>query len=195
MTTSSYESLSHSKWDCKYHVVFIPKGRKKALYGKIRSFLGPVLRELAGQRGSTIVEGHMVQDHVHMLIRIPPKYAVAEVIGYIKGKSAIAVARQFGGRQRNFHGERFWARGYAVSTVGFEEEQIRASIKHQEQFDAQGSDEPGEFSPRHNKPWQPLGLLTTAKPPALRGRYDFSRLICKVTRTGAPNPYRRRPTR
>src|SRR6266496_2362102 len=127
--------LSHSKWDCKYHVVFIPKGRKKALYGKIRSFLGPVLRELAGQRGSTIVEGHMVQDHVHMLIRIPPKYAVAEVIGYIKGKSAIAVARQFGGRQRNFNGERFWARGYAVSTVGFEEEQIRAYIKHQEGFD------------------------------------------------------------
>jgi putative transposase len=145
MTTSSYESLSHSKWDGKYHVVFSPKGRKKALYGKIRSFLGPVLRELAGQRGSTIVEGHMVQDHVHMLIRIPPKYAVAEVIGYIKGKSAIAVARQFGGRQRNFNGERFWARGYAVSTVGFEEEQIRAYIKHQEQLDAQGSDESGEF--------------------------------------------------
>src|ERR1044072_6377829 len=90
-------------------------------------------------------EGHMVQDHVHMLIRIPPKYAVAEVIGYIKGKSAIAVARQFGGRQRNFNGERFWARGYAVSTVGFEEEQIRAYIKHQEQLDTQGSDEPGEF--------------------------------------------------
>ena len=87
----------------------------------------------------------MVQDHVHMLIRIPPKYAVAEVIGSIKGKSAIAVARQCGGRQRNFNGERFWARGYAVSTVGFEEEQIRASIKHQEQLDDQGSDESGEF--------------------------------------------------
>ena len=86
MTTSSYESLSHSKWDCKYHVVFIPKGRKKALYGKIRKFLGPVLRELAGQRGSTILEGHMVQDHVHMLIRIPPKYAVAEVIGVYQGQ-------------------------------------------------------------------------------------------------------------
>src|SRR5688500_19463327 len=80
----------------------------------------------------------MVQDHVHMLIRIPPQYAVAEVMGYIKGKSAIAVARQFGGRQRNFHGERFWARGYAVSTVGFEEEQIRAYIKHQEQLDEIG---------------------------------------------------------
>jgi putative transposase len=145
MTTSSYESLSHSKWDCTYHVVFIPKGRKKALYGKIRSFLGPVLRELAGQRGSTIVEGHMVQDHVPMLIRMPPQYAVAEVMGSIKGKSAIAGARQCGGRQRNFHGERFWARGYAVSTVGFEDEQIRASLKHQEQLDAQGSDESGEF--------------------------------------------------
>ena len=144
MTTSSYESLSHSKWDCKYHVVFIPQGRQKALYGKSRSFLGPVLRALAGQRGSTILEGHRVQDHGHMLIRIPPKYAVAEVMGYSKGKSAIAVARQFGGRQRPFKGERCWARGYAVSTVGFAEAQIRAYRKHQEQLDAQGSDEAGE---------------------------------------------------
>jgi putative transposase len=93
MTTSSYESLSHAKWDGKYYVVFIPTGRKKALYGKIRRFLGPVLRELAGQRGSTILEGHMVQEHVHRLLRIPPKYAVAEVMGYSKGKSAIAVTR------------------------------------------------------------------------------------------------------
>src|SRR5262245_54097434 len=145
MTTSSYESLSHAKWDCTYHVVFIPKGRKKALYGKIRGFLGPVLHERAGQRGSPIIEGHRVQDHVQMLIRSPPQYAVAEVIGSIKGKTATAVARQFGGRQRNLNGERFWARGYAVSTVEFEEEQIRAYIKHQEQLDAQGSDESGEF--------------------------------------------------
>jgi putative transposase len=129
-------------------VVFIPQGRKKALYGKIRQFLGPVLRALAGQRGSTLLEGHLVQDHVHMRIRMPPKYAVAEVIGSIKGKSAIAVARQFGGRQRNFNGERFWARGYAVSTVGFEEVQIRASIKHQEQLDAEGSDESGACEQR-----------------------------------------------
>src|SRR5215475_7240622 len=113
MTTSSYESLRHAKWDGKDHVVFIPQGRKQALYGKSRGLLGPVLRELAGQRGSTIIEGPMVQDHVHMLIRMPPKYAVAEVLGSLKGKSAIAVARQCGGRQRNFNGERFWARGYA----------------------------------------------------------------------------------
>ena len=95
----------------KYHVVFIPQGRKQALYGKSRGLLGPVLRELAGQRGSTIIEGHLVQDHVHMLIRMPPKDAVAEVLGSLKGKSAIAVARQCGGRQRNCNGERFWARG------------------------------------------------------------------------------------
>ena len=114
MTASPYESLTHSKWDCKYHIVFIPKGRKKTLYGKIRKYLGRVFHELAAQRESTIVEGHMVQDHVHMLVKIPPKYSVAEVVGYIKGKSAIAVARQFGGRQRNFNGERLWARGYAV---------------------------------------------------------------------------------
>jgi putative transposase len=142
---SNYESLSHSKWDCKYHVVFVPKGRKKELYGKIRKFLGPVFRELAQQRGSTILEGHMVQDHVHMLIKIPPKYAVAEVVGYMKGKSAIAVARQFGGRKKNFNGERLWARGYAASTVGFEEEQIRKYIQNQEQLDGEGETEDGEF--------------------------------------------------
>jgi len=141
----SYESLSHSKWDCSYHVVFIPKMRKKELYGKIRKYLGPILRELAQQRGSTIEKGGMVQDHVHMLIRIPPKYAVAEVIGYMKGKSAIAVARQFGGRKKNFNGERFWARGYAVSTVGFEEQQIRKYIENQKQLDGQGEDETAEF--------------------------------------------------
>jgi putative transposase len=131
----TYASLSHSRWECKYHVVFVPKGRKKVLYGKIRKFLGPVFHELARQRRSEILEGHMVQDHVHMLMSIPPKYAVAEVIGYIKGKSAIAVARQFGGRKRNFNGEKFWARGYAVSTVGFEEDKIRKYIRHQEQRD------------------------------------------------------------
>ena len=141
----SYESLSHSKWDCKYHVVFVPKYRKKVLYGKIRKFLGPVFHELAQQRRSKILEGHMVQDHVHRLIQIPPKYSVAEVVGYIKGKSAIAVARQFSGRKTNFNGESFWARGYAVSTVGFEEGQIRKYIRNQEQLEGKGTDENGEF--------------------------------------------------
>lgn len=144
-TLSSYESLSHSKWDCKYHLVFVPKCRKRILYGKIRSYLGPVFHELAKQRGSTIIKGNMVQDHVHMLISIPPKYSVAEVVGYIKGKSAIAVARQFGNKKKNFNGEQFWARGYAVSTVGFEEAQIQSYIKHQQQRDGRGSNESGEF--------------------------------------------------
>src|SRR5580692_6434447 len=146
MTTSSYESLSHSRWDCKYHVVFVPKYRKKKLYGEIRRFLGPVFRELAGHRNCKILEGHMVQDHVHMLITIPPKYSVSEVIGYIKGKSAIAVARQFGGRKRNFNGEKFWARGYAVSTVGFETVKIKEYIQNQEQLErTSGADENGSF--------------------------------------------------
>jgi putative transposase len=142
----SFESLSHSKWDCKYHLVFVPKYRKKKLYGEIRRYLGPVFHELARQKESVILEGHMVQDHVHMLIAIPPKHSVAHVVGYIKGKSAIAVARQFGGKTRNFNGERFWARGYAVSTVGYEELKIREYIQKQEQLDrAEGADEKGNF--------------------------------------------------
>ncbi len=145
MAQSSYESLSHSKWDCKYHIVFIPKYRKKVLYGQIRKFLGPLFHELASQRSCKIIEGHMVQDHVHMLISIPPKYSVSEVIGYIKGKSAIAVARQFGGKKRNFNGEKFWARGYAVSTVGFEETKVKEYIQNQEQLDMQGFNEEGTF--------------------------------------------------
>lgn len=144
-TTSVYESLSHSKWNCKYHVVFIPKYRKKVLYGKIRFFLGKTFHELANQRGCKIEKGNMVQDHVHMLISIPPKYSVSEIIGYIKGKSAIAVARQFCGKERNFNGENFWARGYAVSTVGFEIETIRSYIQNQEQLEMYGYDEQGDF--------------------------------------------------
>ena len=132
---NGFQSLSHSRWDCKYHVVFVPKGRKKSLYGKIREFLKKAFHELARQKGCQIVEGHMSGDHVHMCISIPPKYAVSEVIGYLKGKSAIAVARQFTGRKKNFNGERFWSRGYAVSTVGFEENKIRDYIRHQERLD------------------------------------------------------------
>jgi len=141
----SYESLSHSRWDCMYHVVFIPKGRKKNLYGKIRKFLGPVFRELIRQKESELLEGHMLEDHVHMMLRVPPKYAVAEIIGYVKGKSAIAVARQFSGRKRNFNGEKFWARGYAVSTVGYEEGKVKRYIREQEKLDSQNEHEDGRF--------------------------------------------------
>ena len=141
----TFESLSHSRYDCKYHLVFVPKYRKKKLYGEIRRYLGPVFHELAQQKSCKILEGHMVQDHVHMLISIPPKHAVSQIVGYIKGKSAIAVARQFSGRKQNFNGEQFWARGYAVSTVGFEEEQIRKYIQNQEQLDSKGFDEKGDF--------------------------------------------------
>ena len=132
-----YSSLSHSKWDCKYHIVFVPKGRKKQLYGKIREYLKRVFHELARHRSCTLVEGYMAADPVHMCLSVPPKYAVAEVIGYIKGKSAIAVARQYGGRQKNFSGERFWARGYAVSTVGHDENQVRTYIRQQEHQDSE----------------------------------------------------------
>ena len=141
----SYERLSHSRYDCKYHVVFVPKYRRTVLYGKVRSYLGNVFHELARQKECQIIEGHMVQDHVHMLIVIPPKHAVAQIVGYIKGKSAIAVARQFGGRTRNFNGEKLWARGYAVSTVGFEETEIRGYIQNQEQLDTKGFGEDGSF--------------------------------------------------
>ncbi len=126
------ESLSHSKWDCKYHIVFIPKCRKAALYRELRKHLGEVFRQLAEQKESRIEEGHLLADHVHMFISIPPKYAVAQVVGLIKGKSAIHQARNFGGRQRNFTGCNFWARGYYVSTVGRDEEIIRSYIREQQ---------------------------------------------------------------
>lgn len=106
-----YQSLSHSKWDCKYHVVFIPKCRRKALYGQIRKHLGAIFHELARQKECQIVEGHLMPDHVHMCIAIPPKFAVASIVGFLKGKSAIAIARQFQGKERNFTGDHFWARG------------------------------------------------------------------------------------
>ena len=128
LITSTYRSLTHSKWHCKYHIVFIPKCRRKILYGKARPFLGKIFHELAVHRDCKILKGNMPLDHVHMLIEIPPKYAVCSVIGYLKGKSAIAIARHCSGKERNFMGENFWARGYAVSTVGFEEAQIKAYI-------------------------------------------------------------------
>ena len=132
---SPTKSLSHTKWECKYHIVFIPKYRKKKLFSDLRQELGSVLRDLAKRKESEIIEGQLLPDHVHMLIAIPPKFAVAQVVGYIKGKSAIWVARAYGGRQRNFSGYHFWARGYYVSTVGRDEKSIREYIKKQESND------------------------------------------------------------
>lgn len=128
-------SLSHTRWECKYHVVFIPKFRRKVLYGQLRSELGEVLRRLAEQKESWIEEGHLMPDHVHMMIAIPPKYSVSQVVGYVKGKSAIHIARAYMERKRNFVGQHFWARGYFVSTVGRDEAVIRDYIRHQEQED------------------------------------------------------------
>jgi putative transposase len=133
-----WKSLAHSRWECKSHVVFIPKYRRKAMYGEIRASLGGIFHELARQKECRIVEGHLLADHVHMCIEIPPKHAVASLIGFLKGKSAVAIARQFGGKGKNFTGEHFWARGYAVSTVGYELEAVKRYIREQEADDQAG---------------------------------------------------------
>ena len=125
-----YESLNHTKLDCKYHAVFIPKCRRRTIYGDLRPHLGEVFRKLVEQKESRIEEGHLLADHVHMLISIPPKYAVSQVIGFIKGKSAIHLARVYGEKKRNFVGQHFWARGYFVSTVGRDQEVIRESSRN-----------------------------------------------------------------
>ena len=129
------ESLSHTRWECKYHIVFIPKYRRKNLFGQIRKELGGVFHRLAKQKESLIEEGHIMADHVHMMISIPPKYAVSQVVGFIKGKSAIHIARTYLGRKRNYVGQHFWARGYFASTVGRDERVIREYIRHQETED------------------------------------------------------------
>ena len=129
--------LRHSVWECKYHLVWIPKGRRKILYGQLRRELGEVFHELARQKECRIEEGHLLADHVHVLMSIPPKYAVAQVVGFLKGKSAIHMARVFGGRRKNFAGQHFWARGYYVSTVGKDEQAVRKYIKEQEATDRQ----------------------------------------------------------
>jgi putative transposase len=128
-------SLSHTKWECKYHVVFIPKYRRKAMYQELRQYLGKIFHDLARQKECGIEEGHLCADHVHMLISIPPKYSVSQVMGFIKGKSAIAIARNYGGKRKNFVGQHFWARGYYVSTVGRDEGTVRKYIQEQEKED------------------------------------------------------------
>lgn len=135
MNIQEYEKLNHTVYDCKYHLVFIPKYRKRSLYGALRKVIGSVLRKLAESKGCKVLEGHVMPDHIHMLLTIPPKYRISDVVGYIKGKSAIYVARHFRGKERNFTGESFWARGYFISTVGRDEKIIREYIKNQEAED------------------------------------------------------------
>ena len=130
-----YGSLAHTKWECKYHVVFIPKYRRKSLYRELRSHLGEMFRELTRRRESEVVEGHLLVDHVHMLLSIPLKWSVSQVMGFIKEKSAIHIARTFVGRRQNFTGQHFWARGYWVSTVGKDERAVREYIQNQEKED------------------------------------------------------------
>ena len=132
-----YQRLAHSSGDCKYHVVFVPQRRRKVLFGQARGKLGEIFHALARQKECQIIEGHLMPDHVHMCIAIPPKYPVASVIGFLQGMSAIAMACLYG-KERNFTGEHFWARGYAVSTVGFELEQVRQYIRDQEEADGSG---------------------------------------------------------
>ena len=130
-----YQRLSQTKWECLYHLVWIPKYRKKKLFLELRKELGSVFHDLARRKECEIVEGHLMPDHVHMLLSVPPKYSVAQVVGYLKGKSAMYIARTFGGRKRNFTGYHFWARGYWVSTVGHDEQAVREYIRHQEAED------------------------------------------------------------
>ena len=129
-----WQSLSHVRWDCKYHVVFVPKYRKKQLYGKVRKRVGDILQDLCRQRGVELLEGHLMPDHVHMCLSVPPKYSIAFVVGFLKGKSAVRIHR--GVLQvKRVTGLHFWARGYCVSTVGLDEATIRQYIREQEELE------------------------------------------------------------
>jgi putative transposase len=126
------KKLSHTVWECKYHIVWIPKRRRKVIYGKLRKEIGQIIRKLCEYKGIAIVEGNAGMDHIHLCLAIPPKYSVASIVGYLKGKSTMIVFERYGKRRRNFRGHSFWARGYYVSTVGRDEEQVRQYIRNQE---------------------------------------------------------------
>ena len=132
-----WQNLAHVKWECKYHVVVVPKYRRKVLYGRVRHELGQILRQLCRQKGIELLEGHAMPDHVHMVLSVPPKYSISMVIGYLKGKSAIQIHRRMLGVKRGFTGKRFWARGYCVSTVGMDEKAVRRYVREQEVLDGQ----------------------------------------------------------
>ena len=130
-----WQSLSHVRWECKYHVVFIPKYRRKVLYGKLRPKIGAILRELCRQRDIELLEGHLMPDHVHMCLSIAPKYSVSHTIGFLKGKSAVRIHRQLL-KERRMTGLHFWASGYSVSTIGLDEDRIRKYVREQEKHDS-----------------------------------------------------------
>ena len=130
-----WESLAHIRWECKYHVVIIPKYRRKVIYGRLKKQIGVVLRELCRQKGVEILEGHLMPDHIHMCLSIPPKYSVAHTIGFLKGKSAVRIHRELL-HERRMTGLHFWATGYSVSTVGLDEERIRQYIRDQEKLES-----------------------------------------------------------
>ena len=134
-----WKSLSHVRWECKYHVVFTPKYRKRVIYGRLRRKVGEILRELCRQRDVEILDGHAMSDHVHLCLSIPPKYSVAHTIGFIKGKSAIRIHREIL-HEKRMTGLHFWAPGYCVSTVGLDEQKIREYIKEQEQLESRQGD-------------------------------------------------------
>ena len=133
-----WQSQAHVKWECKYHIVIVPKYRRKVMYGRTRKQVGKIIRELCRQKGIELIEGHAMSDHIHLLLSIPPKYSVAVAVGFLKGKSAIQIHRHMLGRKRGFTGKHFWSRGYCVSTVGLDEEKIKAYVKHQDDLDQQG---------------------------------------------------------
>ena len=133
-------NLAQSKWDCKYHIIWIPKYRRKVIYGKLRKEIGTILRRLCEYKGIEIIEGKACIDHLHICISIPPKYSVSSIVGYLKGKSAITIFEKFSRLRKNFRGHSFWARGYYVSTVGLDEAKVRNYIKNQEDCDKNGDD-------------------------------------------------------
>lgn len=132
-----WQSSAHVKWECKYHIVIVPKYRKKVMYGRTRKEIGKIVRQLCRQKEVELVEGHAMPDHIHLVLSFPPKHSVAMVMGYLKGKSAIHIHRKMLGVKQGFTGKHFWSRGYCVSTVGLDETMIRAYVRNQEELDRQ----------------------------------------------------------
>lgn len=131
---NKYSSQSHVRWDCKYHVVLVPKFRKKVIYGRLRKEIGPVLKELFRQKGVEVIEGHAMPDHIHVCLSIPPKVSISSAIGFVKGKSTIIIHRRYIPKSGDFRFT-FWSRGYFVSTVGLDEEVVKNYIRNQEKMD------------------------------------------------------------